>query len=257
MSKTIIFTFDDGRKDNFEIARPLLKKYGFTASFHVVTGYIDGTCRIGDIYGEPMSVDEVKQMASEGFGISAHGDKHINEEEDLRTCLEKLKSWGITTEIFSSPRSEIYAGNIGQYRDMLKCNGIRYLRTGVNVKRDIPWYKILLYFINRLLKSRHLFYYLHKSGVLKSCTFENDEIVLIPSFSVKKHNTVAQLIYFVERLKEDKTAVSLFHDICPEAKMGAESKWAFSAEKFDAFLCWLKENDYRVMSLESYFADHQ
>ena len=37
--KYIIFSFDDGRKDNYDIVYPLLKKYGFTASFHVVTGF--------------------------------------------------------------------------------------------------------------------------------------------------------------------------------------------------------------------------
>jgi peptidoglycan/xylan/chitin deacetylase (PgdA/CDA1 family) len=38
--KVVILNFDDGRKDQFTIAKPVLDKYGFKASFYVVCNYI-------------------------------------------------------------------------------------------------------------------------------------------------------------------------------------------------------------------------
>jgi peptidoglycan/xylan/chitin deacetylase (PgdA/CDA1 family) len=39
--RRVLVTFDDGYRDNFEIAYPLLRKHGLTASFFLATGFID------------------------------------------------------------------------------------------------------------------------------------------------------------------------------------------------------------------------
>jgi peptidoglycan/xylan/chitin deacetylase (PgdA/CDA1 family) len=39
--KAVMLTFDDGYRDNFEIAYPLLRAHGMTATFFLTTGFID------------------------------------------------------------------------------------------------------------------------------------------------------------------------------------------------------------------------
>jgi len=42
MKKNIVLSFDDGRKDFYEYALPILKKYNLVATLNVTTGYVDG-----------------------------------------------------------------------------------------------------------------------------------------------------------------------------------------------------------------------
>lgn len=40
--RAVSITFDDGYRDNREIALPLLERYGLTATFYIATGFLDG-----------------------------------------------------------------------------------------------------------------------------------------------------------------------------------------------------------------------
>lgn len=44
--RAVSITFDDGYRDNFEVALPILKKYGIPATFFVVTGALDRKARL-------------------------------------------------------------------------------------------------------------------------------------------------------------------------------------------------------------------
>jgi peptidoglycan/xylan/chitin deacetylase (PgdA/CDA1 family) len=41
-ARAICITFDDGYRDNIEVAVPVLKRHGLTASFFIATGFLDG-----------------------------------------------------------------------------------------------------------------------------------------------------------------------------------------------------------------------
>jgi len=60
--RSVAVTFDDGYRDNFEHALPLLKKYGVPATFFVVTGALDGKNRF--LWDEVVS--RVRQIHHEG-----------------------------------------------------------------------------------------------------------------------------------------------------------------------------------------------
>jgi peptidoglycan/xylan/chitin deacetylase (PgdA/CDA1 family) len=64
----VLLTFDDGFKDNYDKAFPLLKKYGMTGDFGIITSVI-GT-------GEYMSLDNLKEMKNAGMGFASHSHSH-------------------------------------------------------------------------------------------------------------------------------------------------------------------------------------
>lgn len=48
-SPTAALTFDDGYKDNLEIALPILRNHGATATFFISTGFTGGGCMFNDV----------------------------------------------------------------------------------------------------------------------------------------------------------------------------------------------------------------
>ncbi len=70
-AKSIAITFDDGYKDNFENAFPVLQKYHLTANLMLATGLMGGP--------DYLSWDQVKQMAGSGlFYFTDHTWSHYS-----------------------------------------------------------------------------------------------------------------------------------------------------------------------------------
>jgi peptidoglycan/xylan/chitin deacetylase (PgdA/CDA1 family) len=64
----ILLTFDDGFKDNYDKAFPLLKKYNMTGDFGIITSVI-GT-------DEYMSWNNLKEMKNAGMSFASHTHSH-------------------------------------------------------------------------------------------------------------------------------------------------------------------------------------
>ncbi|MCS6945210.1 MAG: polysaccharide deacetylase family protein [Sutterellaceae bacterium] len=47
--RALCITFDDGYTDNYEVALPILQKYGLPATFFIATGYLEGGCMFNDV----------------------------------------------------------------------------------------------------------------------------------------------------------------------------------------------------------------
>lgn len=97
--KSIILTFDDGYKDNWEQAAPLLKKYGFSATVFMVAGQIgkeNNWDAVPPRRGAPlMSIEELKGWMDQGGEVGSHGMSHANitlaDPTTLRYEIQKSK----------------------------------------------------------------------------------------------------------------------------------------------------------------------
>ena len=74
--KTVMITFDDGYRSNYELAYPLLKKYGMSAEISVITSLID---QAEDTYINFCTWDMLREMAGSGIiEIGSHTDNMHN-----------------------------------------------------------------------------------------------------------------------------------------------------------------------------------
>lgn len=66
--KPIVLTFDDGWKNQYTYAYPILKKYGFTATFFIFTNAIG--------HKNFMTWDQIKEIDASGMTIGGHTKTH-------------------------------------------------------------------------------------------------------------------------------------------------------------------------------------
>ncbi len=65
----VVLTFDDGHRSQIEFASPILKEYGFTATFFIVTDWI-GTSDFA-------SEDDLIELVAAGMDIQSHTASHM------------------------------------------------------------------------------------------------------------------------------------------------------------------------------------
>ncbi|MFA5350619.1 MAG: polysaccharide deacetylase family protein [Candidatus Omnitrophota bacterium] len=70
----VVITFDDGYKDNFEYAYPILKGFGFPATIFIITDFMDK----GSVGGKTfLSWDEVIAMSKDKISFGSHTKTHF------------------------------------------------------------------------------------------------------------------------------------------------------------------------------------
>jgi len=124
----VCITFDDGFKDNYLYAFPILKKYGLKATFFLITKHIDSDTIFpwipldkgakDDILSNhkrwlPLSWEEVKEMMEYGIEFGTHTHTHKDslskmDIEDVKEEIEEstkifMEKTGIYPELFSYP----------------------------------------------------------------------------------------------------------------------------------------------------------
>ena len=84
----VLITFDDGYKDNYTTAFPLLKKYGFKATIFAVTSFLGQKSQY-------FTWDQAREMEKEGISIQSHTATHRSmtdlSDEQLRAELVESK----------------------------------------------------------------------------------------------------------------------------------------------------------------------
>lgn len=117
--KPVILTFDDGYRDNYEQALPLLAARKLTATFFIVTDFIDRE------RPEYLSWDMVRELYAAGMSIEAHGVDHTTLRGRSQADLEyqALRSYetiqdriGVRPRFISYPAGEYDAATITMFQ---------------------------------------------------------------------------------------------------------------------------------------------
>jgi peptidoglycan/xylan/chitin deacetylase (PgdA/CDA1 family) len=119
--KPIMFTFDDTDLDQFTVAAPTLKKYGFKGVYFIMTVSIGKKGRIAY-----MNKEQIKQLSDEGNTIASHTYDHKNfaqfTEEDWKTQIEQPNRTladitGKKVEYFAYPYGVSKASSLHRLKD--------------------------------------------------------------------------------------------------------------------------------------------
>jgi peptidoglycan/xylan/chitin deacetylase (PgdA/CDA1 family) len=124
--RPVILSFDDGWENQFTYAFPLLQKYQFTATFYVVTNYLD--------HQNFMALQQLKTMMAAGMTIGGHSRSH-----PALTGLDTARRWdeiaasknwlqerlGVTINTFAYPYGSYNPGVVA----LVKAAGYRTART--------------------------------------------------------------------------------------------------------------------------------
>jgi peptidoglycan/xylan/chitin deacetylase (PgdA/CDA1 family) len=67
--KSVMITIDDGYRSVYNVAYPILRKFGFPATFFIYTNYVG-------VSGKAITWDQLREMKANGFTIGSHSVAH-------------------------------------------------------------------------------------------------------------------------------------------------------------------------------------
>jgi peptidoglycan/xylan/chitin deacetylase (PgdA/CDA1 family) len=136
--KAVIISIDDGYRSTYDIAYPILKKYGFKATLFIYTDFI-GASRNALTWGQ------LKQMKADGFEIGSHTLSHSDltrqkEGEDTPTYTSRIdKELRISKQIIDKKLGQntiLLAFPFGRYNpSVLEISKRLGYQAGVTVKK--------------------------------------------------------------------------------------------------------------------------
>lgn len=87
--RAVSVTFDDGYADNYNVALPVLRKWGIPATFYIATGFLNGGRMWNDTVIEAVRFARGDNLDLDKLGLGIHV---IDTEEDRRSTLHTLLS---------------------------------------------------------------------------------------------------------------------------------------------------------------------
>jgi peptidoglycan/xylan/chitin deacetylase (PgdA/CDA1 family) len=220
--KLVVLTFDDSAKSHYTTVRPILKRYGFDATFFITEGFDFPTNK-----NDYMTWDQIAELHRDGFEIGNHTGNHAsitkknvaNLEEQIEAINRRCAEHGIPrTTSFAYPGNAILPDAI----PVLIKAGIRFARRGGSPEYD----------------------YREGSGFAYEPGL--DHPLLIPSAGDARPDwTLDNFIKSIEQSRHGRIGVLQFHGIPDSAHAWVSS----SAQNFDQYMNYLAKNKYIVVAM--------
>jgi peptidoglycan/xylan/chitin deacetylase (PgdA/CDA1 family) len=220
--KLVVLTFDDASKSHYTVARPVLLKHKFGATFFVTEGWDFATNQ-----KDYMTWEEIAQLHKDGFEVGNHTIDHkAVTDKALRDLPAQVKAINARCKEHGIPEavSFAYPGNAiaKEALPILKELGIRFARRGGSP--EFPY------------KEGRGFAY--EPGL--------DHPLLVPSAGdARPAWTLDDLKRAVGQARHGKVAVLQFHGV-PDT---AHDWVSTSREQFEVYLKYLADEKYTVIPL--------
>lgn len=242
----VCLSFDDGRKDFFDNAFPILKKYNLTASLNVTTGYVDGSFKPAWATSDmACTKKQLLEMKDYGIEIAYHGDQHITSEDDFEKSRNKFIEWNLDEQHmgFAVPGSYLDEVNLDQFIKYLKKINVDYMRID-SKKKNTFFCRVYRKLYN--ITGFSIFYLLFNRYNMFNVDSLDD--YNIPSVVVFEKDNFRNLIRLIKiAIKRKKVIVFMLHGILDEDdKNYGKDEYAWSSKNFENFckkLTELKENN--------------
>jgi len=220
--RLVVLTFDDASRSHYTHVAPLLKEYGFGATFFITEGFDFKTNK-----KDYLTWEQVKELHDDGFEIGNHTRDHLGITdktvdrlpEQLDGIEQQCKAHGIPKPVsFAWPGNAITAKGF----DILRDHGIRFARRG-----GAPEYP-------------------YEEG--RGFAYEpgRDHPLLIPSAGDARPKwTLPDFIRAVEQAHDGRIAVLQFHGI-PDT---AHDWVSLDLQDFEACMKYLDLHHYKVIAL--------
>jgi len=220
--KVVVLTFDDASASHHAVARPLLKRLGFGATFFITEGFTFRTNK-----RDYLTWEQIAELHRDGFEIGNHTRDHlgITEKnvprlaEQLEAIAARCREHGIPAPVsFAWPGNKFHASAL----PVLEAAGIRFARRGG--EPEVPY-----------AKGGGVPY---EPGV--------DHPLLIPTTAdARPVWTLDHVKVAVAQARDGRIAVLQFHGV-PDG----EHPWVNTPrERFEEYMLWLKEAGCTVIAL--------
>jgi peptidoglycan/xylan/chitin deacetylase (PgdA/CDA1 family) len=220
--KLVVLTFDDSSASHHAVAAPLLKRYGFGATFFITEGFSFRTNK-----RDYMTWEQIAELHRDGFEIGNHTRDHLGiTERTVARLAEQLEAIAARCREHGIPEPVSFAWPGNRFHPsalpVLERAGIRFARRGS--EPEVP--------------------YALGGGV----AFEPgvDHPLLIPTTGdARPYWTVADLQRAVAQGGRGRIVVLQFHGV-PEG----EHPWVNTPrERFEQYMGWLHREGYTAIAL--------
>jgi len=222
----ICFSFDDGRADFYNTSQ-ILYKHGLKGTFHITTGFIDGsftTCCFGKDRS-PLTITQLQDMTKCGMEIASHGDRHITNSNDFKQSLIKIRKWIKTNGKigFSIPNSKIQEGVLHNFVCQ-NATDLLYVRGGrsKNCYSLLP--KAAYFFYHHICKLQFIYNYFNKNNLNFTVDKWNLNSVVVTN-DIKLSNVVK---FIKKYARYDCVVVLMFHSIVQKPN----DRWEWKESNF-------------------------
>jgi peptidoglycan-N-acetylglucosamine deacetylase len=220
--KLVFLTFDDSSASHHAVARPVLKRHGFGATFFITEGFTFRTNK-----KDYMTWEQIAELHRDGFEIGNHTRDHlgITEKtvprlaEQLETITARCREHGIPAPVsFAWPGNAFHTNAL----PVLQQAGIRFARRGGSP--EVPY----------------------KEGGGVAYEPGLDHPLLIPtSGDARPDWTLDHLKRAVAMARDGRIAVLQFHGV-PDG----EHPWVNTPrERFEEYMAWLHKEGFKVIAL--------